>query len=124
MDIAVFLAVLIAAAGLGGVVGLLFGRHLWPAIRRDDAAALDAARFGERADLLQQRLDDEAAKRALAEADARAAGAEAARLRQREADLTAQLVDVQHKLTGEFENIANRILKATTSELSQGSQRE
>jgi DNA recombination protein RmuC len=124
MDAATFLVFFVIAAGIGGIVGLAVGRHLLPAIRPDAAAAVEAARLEERAEQLQCRLDGEAAKLATTEADARAAGVEAARLRQREADLTAQLAEVQQRLTGEFENIAHRILRATTSELSEGSQRE
>jgi DNA recombination protein RmuC len=120
MEAAISLVVFAVTAALAAVVGVAIGRYWWPAIRRDDAAALDAARLGARADLLQQRLDEQTGRLAAAEADARAAGAELARLRQREADLTEQ----KQQLTGEFENIANRILKATTVELSQGSQRE
>ncbi|HTT80692.1 MAG TPA: DNA recombination protein RmuC [Stellaceae bacterium] len=120
MEAAISLVFFVAGAALGGLVGLAVGRYWWPAIRRDDAAALDAARLGARAEMLQQRLDEEAAKLLSAEAEARGAGEALARLKQREADLAEQ----KEQLTGEFENIANRILKATTSELSAGSQRE
>lgn len=120
MEAAISLVVFVAAAALGGLVGLGIGRYWWPAIRHDDSAALDAARLGACADLLQQRLDEQAARLAAAEADARTAGEELARLKQREADLVEQ----KQQLSGEFENIAHRILKATTSELSEGSQRE
>jgi DNA recombination protein RmuC len=53
-----------------------------------------------------------------------------ARLKERETALSAkiaeqatQLSDVQKQLTTEFENIANRILKASASELSETSQK-
>ena len=63
--------------------------------------------------------------------EAKVAVAEVARLTEREtalADkietLAAQLADQQKKLTVEFENIANRILKANATELSANSQKE
>lgn len=129
MDAATFAAFAGLLAILGTLIGVALGRYAWPAIRADNAAALNAARLegvrlGERAAGLQRRLDDEIAKRASAEAEANAAGREVARLRQREADLSAQLGEVQRRLTGEFENIATRILKANASELSERSQRE
>ena len=55
------------------------------------------------------------AARETAEAEAKTAGAEVARLCQREADLAAQLGDVQQRLTSEFENIATRVLTARSS---------
>jgi DNA recombination protein RmuC len=115
MEAASFLVVFAVAAALGSLVGVAVGRYWWPAIRLDEAA-----RLRERSELLQQQLDRQAAKLAATEAAERASGQELARLRQREADLAEQ----KTQLTGEFENIANRILKATTSELSAGSQRE
>jgi DNA recombination protein RmuC len=63
--------------------------------------------------------------------EAKAAVAEVARLTEREIALTdkietlaAQLADQQKQLTVEFENIANRILKANATELSSNSQKE
>jgi DNA recombination protein RmuC len=57
-------------------------------------------------------------------------GSEIARLKERERSLESklseqawQLSDQQKKLTTEFENIANRILKTTSAELSAGSQK-
>ena len=111
METAGFAAAFAIVAGLAGVAGLLIGRYLWPAIRRDEALALEAARLAERAAASQTRLDEQSSKLAAAEAEARAASEELARLRQREADLAEQ----KAQLSGEFENIANRILKATTS---------
>jgi DNA recombination protein RmuC len=124
MDAATFVLVSGVAAALGGLAGLAVGRYLLPAIRRDGAATIEAARLGERAAGLQRQLAEQAAKLMSADGEAKAASAEVARLLQREADLSAQLGDAQVRLTGEFENIARRILKATTSELSAGSQRE
>lgn len=129
MSTAVFLIVAALAALLAGLAGIAFGRLWQPAIRPDEADALnasrlDAVRLGERAAALDRQLAEEIAKRAAAEAETKTALTEAARLSQREADLSAQLADMQKRLTGEFENIAHRILKATTTELSAGSQRE
>jgi DNA recombination protein RmuC len=65
-----------------------------------------------------------------AQGESKLLGSELARLTERETNLTAkvaeqaaQLVEVQKKLTTEFENIANRILKATSAELSLNSQK-
>jgi DNA recombination protein RmuC len=70
------------------------------------------------------------AQRAEAEAEAKLAIADVARLTEREtalsrriAEQAAQLADTQIQLTSEFENIANRILKANASELSESSQK-
>lgn len=123
-------AVFTLAAGLLAIAGTLFGialgRHFWLAIRGEalHSAQLEAARLGERAVLLEAQLEEQNEKRLSAEAEAKAAAAEAARLRQREADLSSQLAELQTRLTGEFENIANRILKARSSELSERSQQE
>jgi DNA recombination protein RmuC len=129
MDPATFAIVAGLLAMVGTFGGIALGRHLWPAIRGDHAAALgaaqlDAARLGERADGLQRQLEAQVAARQAAEAEAKAAAAEVARLQQREADLTAQLGDMQKQLTSEFENIATRVLTARSSELSERSQRE
>jgi DNA recombination protein RmuC len=63
--------------------------------------------------------------------EAKTAVAEVARHTERETALTdkietlaAQLADQQKQLTAEFENIANRILKANATELSSNSQKE
>ena len=62
--------------------------------------------------------------------EAKLAGTEVARLKERESALTqkidaqiVQLAEQQKQLTAEFENIANRILKANASELSENSQK-
>ena len=62
--------------------------------------------------------------------EATAAGADVARLKERESNLTqkletqaVQLAEMQKQLTAEFENIANRILKANATELSEHSQK-
>jgi len=71
------------------------------------------------------------AQREAAANEAKTAGAEVARRTERETALTdkietqaAQLADQQKQLTVEFENIANRILKANATELSENSQKE
>ena len=130
-----------AALALAGVVlGTTLGRYAWPAIRGSDPAALiatqmEAARLTERVAGLERQLDEQTnsarrleAERAQAEAEAKAAFANVARLTEREtalsgkiAEQTAQLADMQKQLTSEFENIANRILKANASELSESS---
>jgi DNA recombination protein RmuC len=123
----------IVAAGLltllSGVVGIGLGRYVWPSVQATHATALseaqiEAARLSERVAGLERQLDDETEKRASAERDEKAAATEVARLAQRETDLTAQLAELQTRLTSEFENIANRILKANASELSSQSQSE
>ncbi len=142
MDAAIFVLAACIIAALGGLLGLALGRYAWPAIRGDDpallqAARVDAARLGERAAMLERQLADAGervrdvdAQRAAAERESKSAAEQVARLQTREADLAgkiaeqaAQLADMQVRLTGEFENIANRILKANASELSEGSQK-
>jgi DNA recombination protein RmuC len=131
-----------ALAVASALLGLALGRYAWPAVRGGDPALLvsaqmEAARLTERVAGLARQLDDETdlarrleAQRAKAEAEAKAAGADVARLTEREtalsgkiAEQAAQLADTQNQLTSEFENIANRILKANASELSESSQK-
>jgi DNA recombination protein RmuC len=123
-------AVLAAAAAL---IGVALGRHLWPATRRSDAAALMAreiavARLTEEGRALRSRADQLEAEHRAAASEAKVAAAEVARLTEREsalndriADQAVQLADMQKQLTTEFENIANRILRANASELSESS---
>jgi DNA recombination protein RmuC len=122
--------------------GITLGRYVWPAARGGDpealvSAQLEAARLAERVAGLQGQLDEQSnlarrieAQRGEAEAEAKAAVADVARLAEREAALTGkiaeqavQLTDTQSRLTSEFENIANRILKANATELSESSQK-
>lgn len=143
MDTATFVAIAGLLTVLGGLFGLALGRYAWPAIRSDHAAALtsaqiEVARLGERTAGLERQLEEQTglarsleAQRAAAEAEAKTAGAEMARLSQRENDLSAKIADQatelaekQKQLTSEFENIANRILKTRAAELSEGSQKE
>src|SRR5688500_13835939 len=107
MDSLMFALVAGLLAAAGTLIGIGLGRHVWPAIRGDSAAALqaaevEAARLGERAAGLERRLCEQTAAGEAVEAEAKAAAAEVARLRQREADLAAQLGDVQQRLTSEF----------------------
>jgi DNA recombination protein RmuC len=95
------------------------------------------ARLSERAARLSAQLAEQTElargierRREAAAGEAKALAAEAARLSEREVALNdklnaqaAQLADMQKQLTAEFENIANRVLKATSAELSQSSQR-
>jgi DNA recombination protein RmuC len=132
MEIAVFtgLGLLLAtAAGLG------LGRYAWPATRRGDAAALlaqqiEAARLSEECRALRNHVDQLETAHKAASIEAQTAAVEVARLQERENALsdriaaqTAQRTDLHTQLTSEFENIANRILKANASELSESSQR-
>lgn len=101
------------------------------------AASAEVARLGERLQGLAQQLREASertgaleAQRTAAAEEAKTASAEVARLHERESALNAriaeqaqQLADVQKQLTTEFENIANRILKANASELSESSQK-
>jgi DNA recombination protein RmuC len=143
VDAAIITAVAALLAGLGVALGFALGRYVWPAIREDSTAALSAAqlaaaRFGERADMLEDQLRDKAevlrgieGRRDAAEREARMSTQEVVRLKERERELGERiaeqaglLADLQTRLTGEFENIANRILKANASELSENSQKE
>src|SRR2546423_9518451 len=135
MDIAaatVFGVLLVAASALGGL-GL--GRYVWPATGRRDAAALvagqiEATRLMEECRALRSRADELDPAHKGAAIEAQTAAVEAARLRERERALSetiaaqaVQRADLHTQLTTEFENIANRILKANASELSESSQR-
>jgi DNA recombination protein RmuC len=133
MDIGVLTclaALLFVATGLAGVA---LGRHVWPATRRSDAAVLmareiEVARLTEECRALHSRADRLEAEHRAAASEAKAAGAEVARLTERESALSeriaaqaTQRADMQKQLTTEFEVIANRILKANASELSETS---
>ncbi|MFZ0890705.1 MAG: DNA recombination protein RmuC [Candidatus Binataceae bacterium] len=97
----------------------------------------EVARLTERVAGLTKQIEDQAKQNSALEtqrdgaaSEAKAAGAEVARLKERESALTqkietqtAQLADLQKELTAEFENIANRILKANATELSENSQK-
>jgi DNA recombination protein RmuC len=135
MEIAVVIglgALLAAAAVLAGVA---LGRHVWPATRRSDAAALvarqiEAARLVEECRALRGRVEELETAHQAAALEAKTAAVEVARLKEREGALSekitaqaAQRSDMQTQITTEFENIANRILKANASELSENSQK-
>src|SRR3984893_2632255 len=135
MEIAVFtgLGLLLATAAALGGLGL--GRYAWPATRRSDAAALlaqqmEAARLSEECRALRSHVDQLETAHKAASIEAQTAVVEVARLQERENALSekltaqaAQRADLHTQLTTEFENIANRILKANASELSETSQR-
>src|ERR1700739_4446663 len=129
MDIGVLVGIGALLAAAAALVGVALGRHLWAAFRRGDTAALVAgqielARLTEECRALRSRADQLEAERIAAALEAKAAGAEVARFKERESALSekiagqaAQLADSQKQLTAEFENIANRILKANASQL-------
>jgi DNA recombination protein RmuC len=78
----------------------------------------------------QKRLAALEAQRDGAAAEAKDLAAEVAALKERESSLvakvgeqTVQLTEMQQKLTIEFENIANRVLRATSTELSEDSRK-
>lgn len=108
------------------------------------AAAADAKRAGEEVARLTERVagltkqtEEQIRQNSALEvqrdgaaSEAKAAGAEVARLNEREIALTqkiemltVQLAEQQQQLTTEFENIANRILKANAADLSETSQK-
>ena len=123
-------ALLFAAAAIGGVA---LGRHVWPVIRSSHTAALigaqvEVARLTEECRALRSRADQLDTEHRAAALEAKTAVAEVARLKERESALSdkiatqsAQLADMQRRLTTEFENIAHRILKANASDLSESS---
>jgi DNA recombination protein RmuC len=142
MEITSVIAIGVLFAALGAGLGVAVGRYIWPAGRATDAAALaasqiEAAQLAERSQALMRQLQEASERtgaletqRTTANEEAKTAAAEVAQLREREAALNTriaeqaqQLADVQKKLTTEFENIANRILKANASELSESSQK-
>ena len=133
MDIGVLFGVAALLAAAAALAGVALGRHMWPATRSSDAAALmtreiEVARLTEESRALRGRADQLEAEHKAAATEAKAAAAEVARLTEREKALSeriaaqaAQLADMQKQLTTEFENIANRILKVNASELSESS---
>lgn len=142
MEITAVIGIGVLLAAIGAGLGIALGRYVWPSGRATDitalvAAQLEAARLGERLQGLTRQLEEESgrtqrleAQRSTATNEAQVAAAEVARLTEREIGLTAkiaeqaaQILEVQKTLTTEFENIANRILKANASELSESSQK-
>ena len=133
MDTGVLFGVAALLAAAAALAGVALGRHMWPATRSSDAAALmtreiEVARLTEESRALRGRADQLEAEHKAAATEAKAAAAEVARLTEREKALSeriaaqaAQLADMQKQLTTEFENIANRILKVNASELSESS---
>ena len=133
MDIGVLFGVAALLAAAAALAGVALGRHMWPATRSSDAAALmtreiEVARLTEESRALRGRADQLEAEHKAAATEAKAAAAEVARLTEREKALSERiaaqatpLADMQKQLTTEFENIANRILKVNASELSESS---
>ena len=133
MDIGVLIGIAALLSVAAALAGVALGRHLWPATRRSDAVALMAreieiARLTEESRELRSRTDQLETERRAAVSEAKAAATEVARLTEREKALSeriaaqaTQLGDMQKQLTTEFENIANRVLKANASVLSESS---
>jgi len=133
MDTGVLMGVMAVLAAAAALIGSALGRYLWPATRSSDAAALTAreievARLTQESRALRSRADQLEAEHRAAASEAKAGAAEVARLTERESALNdriaaqaTQLADMQKQLTTEFENIANRILRANASELSESS---
>jgi len=127
--------VLIGAGVALTLTGMALGRYVCPATRGRPAAALvtaqlEAARLGERFDGVTRQAEEQAAALRALENRREVAAVEAARLKEREtalmqkiAEQAAELASVQDRLTTEFENIANRILRANATELSDSSQK-
>jgi DNA recombination protein RmuC len=108
-------------------------------IAASEAKALGAevAQLTERVTSLTQQCEEQTkrgnaaeGRRDVAASEAKALAAEVAQLKERESALTQklesqalQLAEQQSQLTAEFENIANRILKASATELSENSQK-
>jgi DNA recombination protein RmuC len=100
-------------------------------------AGEEVARLTERVASLTKQNEEQAKQAALVEPqreraanEAKMAATEIARLTERENALAekietqaTQLAELQKQLTAEFENIANRILKANATELSENSQK-
>lgn len=100
-------------------------------------AGEEVARLTERVAGLTKQIEEQAKQNTALETqrdgvsnEAKAAVSEVARLKERESALTqkletqtVQLAEQQKQLTVEFENIANRILKANATELSESSQK-
>jgi DNA recombination protein RmuC len=93
-------------------------------------AAEEIARLSERAENLSKQLEEQSTLNLTLEDQRHKAASDVAQLKEREIalnekinTLTRQLGEQQKQLTTEFENIANRILKANASELSEGSQK-
>jgi DNA recombination protein RmuC len=98
----------------------------------------NAARLAERSAQLSAKIDEQVAQQQLliserdvAQRERDSLSTDVARFGEREialngkiAEQATQLADMQKQLTAEFENIANRILKARASELSENSQKE
>lgn len=92
------IGIAVLAAALGALLGYVLGRYVWPDAGDEAervAALTEAARLAERERALTAKVEEQAAERR----------------------------ELQARLTAEFENIANRVLKANSEELSKDSQR-
>src|SRR5204862_8341410 len=86
------------------LLGIGLGRYIWPAVRASDSAALrdaqkEAVRLAKGAAGLELHLADQSENRGMEGAHAKAATNEVAPLSQREIDLTAQLSELNIRLT-------------------------
>lgn len=129
------IAVLVGIGALLTFLGVALGRYVCPAARGRPLAAFvaaqpEAARLGERVAATTRQVEEQAEVVRSLETRRETAAVEAAQLKEREAALlqkiaeqAAELAGTQDRFTAEFENIANRILKANASELSENSQR-
>jgi DNA recombination protein RmuC len=120
---------------LAVVMGVLIGRYAIPTSRTDDRDALETARVS----IARLEQDSTFSRNQLAELEAqrdaltkeiRVGEVEVAKLSERETslqgridELTRQLAEQNRQLTTEFENIANRILKSNTNELTESSRK-
>jgi len=117
--------------------GQQLDRDLRSAVADAQNKGEDAARLAERSVQLAAKIDEQVAHQQLLSSERDAAqrervalSTEVARLAEREMALTGkiaeqatQLAEMQKQLTTEFENIANRILRARATELSESSQK-
>ena len=122
--------------------GLALGRYIWPALRGRDrdsvsGAGTEIVRLNERLAALTELAAERASsigtlecRLAAALKQANEAEFETVRLREREQMLSRHLEEqarrsgsAERQMAAEFENIANRILKANAAELSDNSQK-
>jgi DNA recombination protein RmuC len=140
MEIATLLGAGLLLALVGTALGISLGRYVWPVARETPSSIviqMEAAQLKERIAGFTRQIGEELQRSGTlqvqltaATEDGRRNAAEVARLTEREKSLNtkimeqgSQLAELHKQLTTEFENIANRILKASASELSQNSQK-
>ena len=143
MEPSVVVTLAVICVAVGAALGLVLGRYVWPALRGIDPAVYnetreEVARLAERVAGLTSTTNAQANENSalqiqlgVANNEAKTAASEIARLRERETTLTRnldtqaeQIAELQTRLTSEFENIATRVLKASSAELSANSTKE